>query len=240
MSWVFTCHVHTRRSADCMTSPAALVKHALKLGIDVLAVTDHDTWQGAVDVREAAAREKRAVRVILATEVRTHAGDLIGLFLERDVLERDPLAFCDAVHAQGGLVVLPHPYKWHRLDEVLLARVDVIETHNARCSRDENARAEALANERRMPKLVGPDAHRVGELLLARNEFDGEAPRDDDTIKQALLRAPRRFHTQSGSIWDEWLSQGVKFTRRPSPGLGWGLARGAVRRLLKPGAYRGA
>jgi predicted metal-dependent phosphoesterase TrpH len=39
----------TRRSADCMTSPESLVRHAIRRGVDVLAVTDHDTWQGAVD-----------------------------------------------------------------------------------------------------------------------------------------------------------------------------------------------
>src|SRR2546430_1069508 len=49
MAWSFVCHVHTGRSGDSMTSAASIVRRALRLGIDVLAITDHDTWQGAVD-----------------------------------------------------------------------------------------------------------------------------------------------------------------------------------------------
>jgi hypothetical protein len=39
-------------------------------------------------------------------------------------------------------------------------------------------------------------------------------------------------------MWDEWLSQAAKFSRHPSPMLGWGLVRGMVRRFVKPEAYR--
>jgi hypothetical protein len=240
VSWTFVQHVHTRHSFDSLADPAALVRRAQAVGIEVLGITDHDTWRGARAARAAARSEGRPVHVVIGTEVRTGHGDLIGLFLERDVTERDALAFCDAVHAQGGLVVLPHPFKWHRLDDALLAHVDLVEVHNARCSRFDNARAEALAMERNLATVVGPDAHRTGELLLARNEFDGDPPRDEATIKHALLHAPRRFYTQPGSIWNEWLSQAVKLTREPSAALAWGLARGAVRRLVKPGAYRNA
>src|SRR5262249_4730836 len=48
--WKFVRHVPTRRSYDSMTDPARLVQFAVDFGIDVLAVTDHDTWQGSVDV----------------------------------------------------------------------------------------------------------------------------------------------------------------------------------------------
>ena len=237
VSWTFVQHVHTRHSPDSLASPAKIVRRAQEVGIEVLAITDHDSWQGSIDAGAAAAAAGLRVRVVTGTEVRTDRGDLIGLFLERDVLERDALAFCAAVHAQGGIVVLPHPFKWHRLDDALLASVDVIEVHNARCDRRDNARAAALAAERKLAALVGPDAHRVGELMLARNEFDGEPPGDVTAIRHALLHAPRRFFIQPGSIWDEWRSQAVKFLKQPDLALGLGLLRGGVRRLAKPAAY---
>jgi len=90
-----------------------------------------------------------------------------------------------------------------------------------------------LAREAGLPALAGPDAHRLAELPLARNLFEGDRPEDDAALKQALLTAPRRFETETGSAWDEWLSQSVKLVRRPTARGAWRLARGALRRILK-------
>jgi predicted metal-dependent phosphoesterase TrpH len=237
MSWVFTCHVHTRRSADCMTSPESLVRHAVKLGVDVLAVTDHDTWQGAVDALGVVAKTGAKLRIVIASEVSTDQGDVIGLFLRDDIRVRPAAEFCDRVHQQGGLVLLPHPYKWHRLDEPLLSRIDLVEVHNARTPGADNARAAALARDRGLPALVGPDAHRIGELGLARNVFEGELPADEAGLKRALLEAPRRHFVEPASIWNEWRSQAVKLARHPEGRLAWWLMRGALRRLVKPREY---
>ena len=114
--------------------------------------------------------------------------------------------------------------------------MDLIEVHNSRTSQADNERAVELAKERGLPGLVGPDAHRISEIELARNLFDGERPGSDDALKLALLDAPRRFETANGAEWDEWLSQGVKLVRRPSARGAWGLMRGALRRILKPGS----
>jgi predicted metal-dependent phosphoesterase TrpH len=238
LSWSFLVHVHTRRSFDSVSRPDAIVKRSLELGIHAIAVTDHDTWQGAVDVLGVVDKTSAPLRVVIASEVATDQGDVIGLFLRDDLRMRSAPGFCDRVHEQGGLVLLPHPYRWHRLDEALLSRVDLIEVFNARTPRVDNERALELARSRGLPQLVGPDAHRVGELELARNEFEGDPPADEAALKAALLGAPRRFHTAAASRWDEWRSQSLRWLRRPDPALAWSLARGAVRRLVKPGEYR--
>jgi hypothetical protein len=237
-TWTFVVHVHTRHSLDGWPSPLALARHAEALGIDVLAVTDHDTWQGAVETRAAARELGLRVTVVLGSEVHTDRGDVIGLFLRSDVRERDAVRFCDAVHAEGGIVLLPHPFKAHRLDDALLERIDLVEVHNGRLSPADNARALELARTRGLPELVGPDAHRLGELDLATVRFEGPRPVDEDGIRTALLSAPRTFQLRAGSPWDEWRSQALKLTRRPRVRDAWWLARGAVRRLLKPAEYR--
>jgi len=237
MSWTFVCHVHTRRSADCMTSPVALVRHAVKHGVDVLAVTDHDTWRGSVDALGVVDKTNARLKIVIASEVATEGGDVIGLFLRDDLRVRAAAEFCDRVHEQGGLVLLPHPYKWHRLTEALLERVDLIEIHNARTPKADNERAASLARDRGLPTLVGPDAHRLGELMLARNVFEGELPADEAGLKRALLEAPRRHVTVPASIWNEWRSQAVKLAKQPESRLAWWLVRGAVRRLVKPKDY---
>jgi predicted metal-dependent phosphoesterase TrpH len=52
--WTLVQHMHTRHSFDSLTEPRLLVQRAEELGIDVIAVTDHGTWQGSVEARECA------------------------------------------------------------------------------------------------------------------------------------------------------------------------------------------
>ena len=233
--WTFVQHMHTRHSFDSLTEPRWLVERAEELGIDVIAVTDHGTWKGSVEARECAQEAGLKLHVIQAAEYLTDRGDVIGLFLDREHDEPSAVALCDAIHESGGLTLLPHPYRWHNLDEDLLSRIDLIEVHNSRTAAADNERAVELARARKRPGLAGPDAHRIGELTLARNLFKGECPTDDEGLKQALLNAPRRYEITVGSEWDEWISQGVKLVRRPSARGAWRLARGAVRRILKRG-----
>jgi hypothetical protein len=115
-----------------------------------------------------------------------------------------------------------------------MAKVDLIEVHNARCTHWENAQAEVLALERGLPQIVGADAHRLGELMLARVEFEGDRPRDDAGLRQALLQSPRKFITRRGSIWNDWRSAAVKFSRQPSLAQAVSLARGAAVRIFDP------
>jgi predicted metal-dependent phosphoesterase TrpH len=237
MTWTLVQHVHTRNSFDSLSDPTELVRRAVREGVHVLIVTDHDTWQGSVEAREAVKKENLDLHVVLATERLTDQGDVIGMFLTSDIAETKAVSFCDAVHAQGGLTLLPHPYKWHRLDDHLLAKVDLIEVHNARCTHWENAQAEVLALERGLPQLAGSDAHRVGELMLARNEFEGDRPRDEASLKRALLESPRKMITRRGSIWNDWRSQVIKFTRQPSFAQAVSLARGAAVRVFDPGRF---
>ena len=57
---------------------------------------------------------------MIASEVATDQGDVIGLFLQGRRARALGARVLRRVHEQGGLVLLPHPYKWHRLDEALL------------------------------------------------------------------------------------------------------------------------
>lgn len=235
--WRFTAHAHTRHSYDSLSDPLTLVEEAARLGVNVLAITDHDTWQGSVEAEARAAQAGLPVRVVRGIERATDQGDVIGLFLSEEVRERGALAFCDAVHAQGGLVLLPHPFKWKAPAEALLSRVDLIEVFNARTVREANRAAAALAEALRLPVTAGPDAHRVEELGLARVEFEGALPADEEALKRAIVETPRRLVTRGGSIWNEWRSQVIKCWKQPDGRLAWHLARGAVRRLVRPAAY---
>jgi len=68
MTWTLVQHMHTRHSFDSLTEPRLLVQRAEELGIDVIAVTDHGTWQGSVEARECAEAAGLKLHVIRAAE----------------------------------------------------------------------------------------------------------------------------------------------------------------------------
>jgi PHP domain len=104
-------HCHTTAS-DGMVTAAELVDAAVKAGLDLIAVTDHDTM---ASVDEARARgEAVGLTVVAGQEVTTKwpaQTHILGWFLERPVKRgmslEDTVA---AIHEQGGLVIIPHPF----------------------------------------------------------------------------------------------------------------------------------
>jgi hypothetical protein len=95
-----------------MVTPAALVDAAVKAGIDLIAVTDHDTMDS---VKETQSRgEAAGLTVVAGQEVTTRwpaQTHILGWFLEKPIKRgmsvEDTVA---AIHAQGGLVIIPHPF----------------------------------------------------------------------------------------------------------------------------------
>ena len=99
-------HVHTDFSFDSDICPKTLATLAEQEGIGCVAVTDHDTLEGARRLTGMT-----SIRVILGEEVSTRDGHLIGLFLTHRV--RPGMSARDtarAIREQGGLVFLPHPF----------------------------------------------------------------------------------------------------------------------------------
>ena len=133
----------------------------------------------------AAAAWTGPVRVIVGEEIRTQAGEVIGLFLTERIPYVLPVADVVArIRAQGGLVYLPHPFDPARgsvgaaADGLCAAGMaDVIEVFNAKIAdQDLNARAADLAARWGLPGGAGSDAHDpagVGAAYLEMPDFDG-------------------------------------------------------------------
>jgi hypothetical protein len=104
-------HCHTTAS-DGMVTPVELVDAAVKAGLDLIAVTDHDTMASVDEVRSRG--EAAGLTVVPGQEVTTKwpaQTHILGWFLEKPVKRgmslEDTVA---AVHEQGGLVIVPHPF----------------------------------------------------------------------------------------------------------------------------------
>lgn len=105
-------HIHSIHSFDGTATISAILKYvADHTGLDVIAITDHDSVAG---VREAKALAPRyGVEVIAGCEVSTAEGHLLALFIDRPI--QAGLSYLDtirAVKAQGGVCVAAHPTAW--------------------------------------------------------------------------------------------------------------------------------
>jgi len=205
-------HVHTRRSYDAWITPGAIVEFARARGIGMVIVTDHDSHLGSVSCAEAAG--DGSVQFPLSAEYKSTAGDIICAFLQNPVKRRDPLDMIRETHDQGGLVILPHPFKGSRFSDSVFEQADVIEVFNARCSNDDNTRAADLARSLAKPGLAGADAHLCFELSLALNEFESTEAAD---WREVILTAPRTLVTEKTTVRAIRRSQMLKAGRRLQP-----------------------
>jgi len=190
-------HVHTSASFDSLASPEAQVRAAASRGLTHLAITDHDTIDGALAARAFVERESVPVTILVGQEVKTASGDLIAVFLteaiESGLAPADAIA---AVRAQGGLVGIPHPFDKFRGSllagspeeaadagedadasgpAALAPLVDWVEAHNARIMvGDGNERAAAFAREHELPGVAVSDAHSTLEVGVAYVALDGD------------------------------------------------------------------
>src|SRR5271156_2670459 len=210
-------HLHTRPPFDSWMSPSKILAKARAMNVDVLIITDHNTLAGARDVENLSQGNPRFV--IIAAEYATEKGDIIGLFLKNEIHSRRCGDVIAGIRAQGGLVVLPHPYKAHTLDEELLGQVDIIETHNSRCSKSENTAACELAQKWNRPFLGGADAHCTGELRAVLNHFPDELPQDESELRKSLLCVPPTIESRAVSDIFRPYSQVIKAIKTRDPML---------------------
>jgi predicted metal-dependent phosphoesterase TrpH len=102
-------HMHTSFS-DGWPSPLELVDYARATAMDVIAVTDHDTIEGALRACDHAAGRSK-LQVIVGEEVSSRDGHIVGLFLERRIRPgMSGAATVHAIHDQGGIAVAVHPF----------------------------------------------------------------------------------------------------------------------------------
>ncbi|MFM8601399.1 MAG: PHP domain-containing protein, partial [Actinomycetota bacterium] len=103
-------HTHTMFSGDSTTTLDEIVEAVTESGIDVLCVTDHNALEGALRLRTLL-EDAGFCRVVVGEEVKTHTGEIIGLFLtERIPFGETAVRTCEMIRAQGGLVYVPHPF----------------------------------------------------------------------------------------------------------------------------------
>ena len=174
-------HLHSHFSHDGQSSLDELIQRCAESGLDRIALTDHNTVEGAL----ALARMAPALAII-GEEVKTREGEVIGLFITgRLPPYLPPEDVMDMIHSMGGITYIPHPLDRHRAHfrgerlVELADRIDIIETYNAWCEPAANQAAARLATDLGKVGATGSDAHSAIELGRSWMEIeDYTSPQD--------------------------------------------------------------
>jgi predicted metal-dependent phosphoesterase TrpH len=80
-----------------------------KTDLSVIAITDHNTVEGALFAQSLA--EMYDFEVVVGTEVSSSEGHILGLYVTEDVKPgMSPAETIAAIEAQGGIAVIAHPF----------------------------------------------------------------------------------------------------------------------------------
>ena len=181
---------------DCNTPLEKIVSRCLEIGINCIAICDHGTAEGALRMRDIA-----PFTVIVAEEIMTPHGEIMGMFLKQTIPSRLPVKeVISQIRAQGGLVCIPHPFDMLRQSalrsnmlEEIAGQIDIIEVFNSRTLFPQNsAKALAFALKYGIPKSAGSDAHtprEIGRTYIEMPAFNGK-----DDFLQALERGKISGH----------------------------------------------
>jgi len=173
-------HCHTHYSRDALIDFESLLHHMDRRGIDIVAITDHNAVDGALEFRQRAPE-----RFLVGEEIKTTQGELLAFFLSEWVPPGLSLReTVDRVHGQGGVVGGSHPLdRWRREAmgrealESIHEQLDFLEVFNARAiSNGDNRLARQLAVRWGLPGSAGSDAHaalEVGRAYVKMPCFEG-------------------------------------------------------------------
>jgi len=192
-------HLHSNFSHDGRSSLEELVARCKECDLERIALTDHNTVEGAITLARMAPE-----LAIVGEEIKTLEGEIIGLFITSRVAPYlPPEEVMDLIHGMGGLTYIPHPldrrranFSAERMAE-LADRIDIIETYNPWCEPAANQAAARLAENLGKVAATGSDSHAAHEL--GRSWMEIEAFSDPQDFLEKLGDARHVVTASSGT-----------------------------------------
>lgn len=209
-------HVHTLYSRDCCSSLEEIIETCQRKDISGIAVTDHNTIQGALKLREIV---PSSLLVIVGEEIKTLDGEITGLFLEEEIpgglTTEETIA---KIKTQNGLVCIPHPFdrlRHSKLKTEALLRIinqaDLIEVFNSRnVFTNDNEKAQTLANSKGLTTCVGSDAHTPCEIGMSYVEMEHFSTSEEFLHNLASAKSV----TRKSSFWVHITTKWTKLTKK--------------------------
>jgi len=205
-------HIHTIYSHDATTTVRGVLKQASSVGLDVIAITDHDEIRGAFDARELASQY--GLEVIPGVEVTTSDGHLLALFIEKIPPRHLSLAeTLKHIGDLGGIAVAPHPFNnlpaSLSMENVLniLHNTEVkhvlrgIEVYNM-TTQPFDAMVQKVSEYIPLAKTAGSDAHVYWAIGTGKTEFDGATAVE---LKSALTNIKTIAHPYKEDLMKRYI-----------------------------------
>ena len=188
-------HCHTKYSHDSLLGFTMLYWKCLIKKIEYIAITEHNNLDGAIAFERFCQKKGGRIHVIKGEEIFTTEGEVIGLYLKKEISSgMSPESTINQIVEQCGVVYIPHPYDEKRYKTVrsenAIARnsskIDCIECHNGRNVSDSfDVEQNKIAEKYGKKKVIGSDAHTIIEI--GRNYMDVSiAPVDRETFLEAI------------------------------------------------------
>ena len=186
-------HNHTHYSSCSNLKPEMLLKAAKKKKFNGIGIVDHHTIKGALKVKEL--NKDKDFEVITGSEITTNYGDVLCLYLNKDIKSREFFSVVEEVKKQNGIVVIPHPFrkslnKDHTFKlpiEKIKNKIDAIECFNARMlPLGDNEKAQRIAKKLNIAGTGGSDAHFRFEIGTGWTTFEND-------FRKALKRKETKY-----------------------------------------------
>jgi predicted metal-dependent phosphoesterase TrpH len=185
-------HVHSIAS-DGTASVAEILDYVERCtDLDVLGIADHERVEAAFECQRLARERGGRVHVVVAEEVTTRSGHLLGVFLQARLRRNMRLETTVAeIHEQGGLAIVPHPFsaftlgmRKHAILRVHYSRDplvywDALEGFNpSTAGRYGRAATARIARELGLPLVGNSDAHTLDTIGDGYTLFPGHTAED--------------------------------------------------------------
>lgn len=187
-------HIHTYLSRDCKMKPSIILKIAKKRGLRGIAITDHIEIKNSLKIKKL--NKDKNFMVIAGEEVHSIDGHILALGTD----ELIPYGLTteeaiDRIHDLNGLAIVAHPFSSYKAFSIKNENIiknnnfDGIEVLNAGATRKDNLKAEKLANELKISKTGGSDAHIPEAIGYAGIEVEGYTQEEIlDNIKRGKVK----------------------------------------------------
>jgi len=176
----FDMHIHSTYSRDASASPRDILDHAKRIGLDGIAITDHNAIDGSLEAR--ALSKEFGLTVVRGVEISAQEGHVLAYGMGELVPKGLPMAeTTERIRAAGGIAVAAHPKRFPSGVGLELARAgkfDAIEVLNGGSSRRGNRLAKRVADDLKCPVTAGSDAHELDQVGKAYTVVDGASSED--------------------------------------------------------------